>query len=230
MPRVSVLMPVYNCEPYIDKAIESVLNQTYQDFELIVVNDGSTDRSGEIASSYPQVRYYDCPHRGIPATRNFALSKAEGEMIAFLDADDLWTPEKLEHQVNYLEEHPECSIIFCRYQNFTDIPEEEMTEKQEKLLGREIDKCLTAACMRKSLFERFGGFSLTCPYGEDTEWSARLVLGGVDISRRLEEFLYLRRIHNDNITLAHNENDNQAFYTSLADSIRMKLRKGGYKK
>ena len=203
MPRVSVLMPVYNCEPYIGKAIESVLDQTFQDFELIVVNDGSSDKSGEIASSYPQVRCFDRPHKGIPETRNFAVSKAEGELITF---------------------------IFCRYRNFTDIPEEEMTEKQRKLLGREIDKCLTAACMKKSLFDRIGGFSLTCPYGEDTEWSARLVLAGIDISKRLEEFLYLRRIHNDNITLAHNETDNQAFYSSLADSIRMKLRKGGLKK
>ena len=230
MPRVSVLMPVYNCESYINKAIESVLDQTFQDFELIVVNDGSFDKSGEIASSYPQVRYFDRPHKGIPETRNFAVSKAEGELITFLDADDLWAPEKLEHQVRYLDEHPDCYIIFCRYQNFSDIPEDEMTEKQRKLLGREIDKCLTAACMRKSLFDRIGDFSLTCPYGEDTEWSARLVLAGVDISKRLEEFLYLRRIHNDNITLAHNETDNQAFYSSLADSIRMKLRKGGLKK
>ena len=132
--------------------------------------------------------------------------------------------------MKYLDEHPDCDIIFCRYKNFTDIPEEEMTEKQRKLLGREIDKCLTAACMKKSLFDRIGGFSLTCPYGEDTEWSARLVLAGIDISKRLEEFLYLRRIHNDNITLAHNETDNQAFYVSLADSIRMKLRKGGIRK
>ncbi|MGX8702859.1 MAG: glycosyltransferase family 2 protein, partial [bacterium] len=167
------------------------------------------------------------PHGGIPKTRNFALSKAEGELIAFLDADDMWTPEKLEHQVRYLDLHPECDIIFCRYKNFTDIPENEMTERQEKLLGREIDKCLTAACMRRTLFDRVGYFSLTCPYGEDTEWSARLVLAGVDISKRLEEFLYLRRIHGDNITLAHNDSDNNAFYTSLADSIRKKLRRGG---
>ena len=111
MPRVSVLMPVYNCESYINKAIESVLDQTFQDFELIVVNDGSSDKSGEIASSYPQVRYFDRPHKGIPETRNFAVSKAEGELITFLDADDLWAPEKLEHQVKYLDEHPDCDII-----------------------------------------------------------------------------------------------------------------------
>ena len=226
MPEVSVLIPVYNCEKYLGAAIESVLAQTYTDFEIIVVNDGSTDRSSEIAASYPSVRFFDQEHRGIPLTRNFAISKAEGEWITFLDADDLWAPEKLEMQMQYLGEHPDRDIIFCRYRNFTEIPDDQLTPGQKKLLDKEIDQCLTAACIRKSLFERFGGFNPDCAYAEDTEWTARLIMGGIDVSGRLEQFLYLRRVHTGNITLAHNETDNQAFYASLADSIRSRLRKG----
>ncbi len=223
--KVSVLIPVYNCEKYIGEAIESVLAQTYKDFEIIVVNDGSEDKSGSIAASYPSVRVFNRSHEGIPKTRNFALSKAEGGVIAFLDADDLWLPEKLELQAEYLKEHKECGIIFCRYRNFTEIPAERLTEGQKILLNKEIENCLTAACVRKSLFERFGDFNPLCAYGEDTEWLARLAMGGIDLSQRLEEFLYLRRVHEGNITTAHNRTDNKAFYASLAGSIRSRLKK-----
>ena len=223
MPRVSVLMPVYNCEPYIARAIESVFEQTYRDFELIVADDGSTDRSGEIAASFPEVRYYARPHSGISPTRNFLLEKVKGEWIAFLDADDLWTPDKLALQMAYLDAHPDCEIIFCRYRNFTDIPDEELSPAQKNLLGREIQNYLPGAVMRKELFDRFGNFSPSCAYGEDTDWTARLIMGGIDISQRLEEFLYLRRVHAGNISLAHSGSGNQSFYAGLAASIRRRM-------
>ncbi len=225
-PAVSVLIPVYNCERYLESAIDSVLEQTFRNFEIILVNDGSSDRSGEIAASYSTVRLFNCEHKGIPAARNFALSKAEGELIAFLDSDDMWVPEKLELQMNYLNDHPDCEIIFCNYRNFTDIPKEQLTAAQRILLDKKIDHCLTAACIKKTLFERFGGFDPDCAYAEDTEWTARIIMGGVDVSAHLDDILYMRRVHTDNITMAHNDTGNKAFYSSLADSIRNRLLKG----
>ena len=224
MPRVSVLMPVYNCEPYIGKAIESVLDQTFQDFELIVVNDGSSDKSGEIASSYPQVRCFDRPHKGIPETRNFAVSKAEGELITFLDADDLWAPEKLSLQVKYMTGHPDCGIVFCRFRNFTDIPGELRTDRQKELLRAEFSTYLPGACIRKELFDRFGVFSESCAFGEDTEWEARLRLARIDLTHCIDKELYFRRVHEQNITLTHPDMDESARYAIMAQAIRKKWR------
>ena len=94
-PNVCVLIPAYNAEKYIAAALDSVYAQTYSDFEVIVVDDGSDDETGAVVARYPEVIYRKCPHRGISATRNTCLEMASGEWLAFLDADDLWHPEKL---------------------------------------------------------------------------------------------------------------------------------------
>lgn len=108
-PKVSVIMPVYNRERYLSQAIESVLNQTYQDFELIVVDDGSTDRSPEIIRKYAErdkrVRCaFHEKNRGVSAARNTALDMAKGEWIAVIDSDDAWHPERLEKLLRIAEE------------------------------------------------------------------------------------------------------------------------------
>ena len=93
IPLVSVLIPLYNNRLYIDEAIRSVLAQTYRNFEIIVVDDGSEDGGDKTAAGYPEVRLFRKEHSGISKTRNYALSKAQGDLITFLDSDDLWDPE-----------------------------------------------------------------------------------------------------------------------------------------
>jgi glycosyltransferase involved in cell wall biosynthesis len=113
-PKVSVIMPVYNGERYIVSAIESVLAQTYKNFEIVIVNDGSTDNSREKLSAYrqlPFVQYIEQDNRGVAAARNTAIRKATGELIAFLDQDDLWLPEKLDIQVDYLRQHTDVPLV-----------------------------------------------------------------------------------------------------------------------
>lgn len=109
-PRVTVFIPAFNVERYIAESIESVLAQTYRDFELLVVDDGSTDRTLETLRSYehdPRVRIIaNSTNLGRPATRNIGLDLARGELIAFLDGDDICLPERLQHQVDYLDAHP----------------------------------------------------------------------------------------------------------------------------
>ena len=224
-PRVSVLIPVYNCAPWIAAAIESVLAQTYQDFEIIVADDGSTDQTVQIVQRYPRVQYLFQPHSGISAARNLALSKARGELIAFLDADDLWAPNKLALQVSYLDAHPECKIIFCHYHNFTDIPEEKLTLKQKQLLRTEVPLFLAGSCIRKELFNQIGNFNIHYCHSEDTEWVISIKMHGVDISHRLDETLYLRRVHNGNITLTHNGMGHQQYYSMMSKLLLQKLKK-----
>ena len=120
MDRVSAIMPVYNRERYLDVAIESVLNQTYQNMELIIVDDGSTDRSLAIArnyrSLYPEkIRIVTQENQGPSKARNSAIRIANGNLCAFIDSDDLWSPDKIELQVKMLQRHDDASFIYTGY-------------------------------------------------------------------------------------------------------------------
>jgi len=119
-PLVSVIIPVYNGGRYLRAALESVFAQTYRPFEVIVVDDGSADDSGVIAQSFPEVRYIYQTNQGVAAARNNGLEAARGEYFAFLDQDDLWAPEKLKLQVEYLLSHPEVGYTLTQQQFFLD--------------------------------------------------------------------------------------------------------------
>ena len=111
-------MPVYNGEQYISEAIESVLAQTYHNFELIIVNDGSTDNSKSIIESYlgdSRILYFYQKNMGVSSARNLAIRKSKGELISFLDSDDLWHPKKLEVQIEYIKKYPNAHLVFTDY-------------------------------------------------------------------------------------------------------------------
>lgn len=227
-PRVSVLIPCYNAGRYLGAALDSVLAQTYRNFEILVVDDGSEDDSAAVAARYPQVRYFRNAHSGISVTRNLAISKACGEILVFLDADDLWVPEKLEKQVAYLDSHPECQLVYTLVQNFFDGNPETMTQRQEQLLNANMDNCLVTCCIRRDLYETYGGYREDYPYGEDTHWVTRLWAAGVNMKHCIPEALYLRRIHDSNISLTHRKVEQKNIMALMADAIRQarKDRKG----
>lgn len=114
MPQISVIIPAYNCEKTIRQTIESVLKQTFTDFELIVINDGSQDATLDIISSIkdPRIKIYSYPNAGVSASRDRGVTQASGEFIAFLDADDLWTPNKLESQLKLLQDNPLFAVAY----------------------------------------------------------------------------------------------------------------------
>src|SRR2546422_3447261 len=116
-PSVSVVIPVYNGERYLADAIQSVLDQTYQNFEVIVVDDGSTDGSAEVAQRFGEaIRYVHQANGGACKARNTGIAVARGVYLAFLDHDDLWLPDKLAAQVAYLDSHPEVGAVYCQCQ------------------------------------------------------------------------------------------------------------------
>jgi glycosyltransferase involved in cell wall biosynthesis len=122
MPRVSAIIIVLNGEMYIAEAIDSVLAQDFTDWELLVVDDGSTDRTRDIVQSYVDaqpdrvrlLRHPDKGNHGMSATRNLSIAEARGEYIAFLDADDVWLPSKLAEQVQLLDSHPTAALVYGR--------------------------------------------------------------------------------------------------------------------
>ncbi len=113
-PLVSVIIPAYNAERTILETIASVQQQTCSDFEIIVINDGSTDRTLELLSSVedPRLQIFSYSNGGLPTARNRGISHARSEFIALLDADDLWTPDKLELQLAALQQHPEAGVAY----------------------------------------------------------------------------------------------------------------------
>ena len=120
MPLVSVIMPCYNTARYIADAIESVLDQDYPNLELIVVDDGSTDSTRDVIAGYgSRLRLLEQQNQGAAVARNRGLSEARGDVIAFLDSDDLWLPGKLSAQVDYLEAHPDIGAVFSRWAEWT---------------------------------------------------------------------------------------------------------------
>ena len=117
-PRVSVILPCYNGARWISQAIESVLAQTYKDFELLVIDDGSTDNSREIVSSYlhdRRVRYIYQENRGFSGAINRGIKESKGDFIGFIGQDDLWLPHKLELQTKYLSKHRDVDLVHSSY-------------------------------------------------------------------------------------------------------------------
>jgi glycosyltransferase involved in cell wall biosynthesis len=118
IPILSVLMPVYNAERYVAEAVDSILAQTFHDFEFLIINDGSTDGSGAILSRYaerdPRIRLVSRPNIGIVGTLNQLVEMARGEFLGRMDADDIALPDRFKLQVDYLRAHPECLAVGSR--------------------------------------------------------------------------------------------------------------------
>lgn len=112
MPRVSVIIPTYNCSKFLGRALKTALAQSYTDYEVIIMDDGSTDDTKDVVARFGNaVRYFYQPNRGLSAARNAAISKSSGEFLAYLDADDMWHPQKLEKQIAFLDAHKECGFV-----------------------------------------------------------------------------------------------------------------------
>ena len=117
-PAVTVVLSVYNARPYLKECIESVLNQSFKDFEFLIVDDGSTDGSWEIIQMYSDRRMipYQISNSGVARAKNFLIEKARGMWVAVIDADDVWHPLKLEIQIKFLDQNPKCVLLgsFCQ--------------------------------------------------------------------------------------------------------------------
>src|SRR5262245_13126916 len=120
--KVTVLMPAFNAEKYIGEAIRSILGQTFADFELLIVNDGSSDSTSSIVQQFndQRVRLLECPHRGISLTLNEGLTEAKGDYIARFDADDISLPERLEKQISFLDHQQDYVLVGCDAEYITE--------------------------------------------------------------------------------------------------------------
>ena len=185
-PIVSVMMPVHNAERYVAEAVESILAQTFEDFEFIIIDDGSTDGSLAIIEAYARrddrIRLISRENRGLVATRNELLSKSTGQYCALLDADDVALPERLNRQVEYMEQHPQCVVVGSRVllidsdgdpiREIVDLFTHEQLDNQ--LLEGIVHLYHTSVIMRRKAVENVGGYRNGYAPAEDVDLYLRL--------------------------------------------------------
>ncbi len=221
---ISVIMPVYNGEPYLTEAIDSVLGQTYQSLELIIILDSrSTDRSEEIARSYPSnVACYIQKSVGLSAARNDGIDLARGEFFAFLDCDDIWMLNKLELQMAAFARDPELDMVFGHVRQFYS-PEIEDEVRKKWTYAAEIMPAhiASAILVRRESFFRVGLFEPKLHFGDFIDWYPRAVERGLK-GHMLSEILFRRRIHFNNIGIREREHQSDYVYAikSLLDRRR----------
>jgi len=202
-PLISCIVPVFNGEAYLGEALGSIWQQTYRPLEIIVVDDGSTDGTAAVAAGYgDRVRYVKQINTGAPTARNLGLSMARGEFVAFLDADDLWHPEKLERQIARFAARPELQVCVSYLQNFW-IPKLEV--EKSRFLGHPLSEPLAGystvtLLARRVLFEQVGLFSPDLRIGDTTDWFLRASEQGAVIEL-LSDVLAYRRMHEHNMSM-----------------------------
>ena len=200
-PLVSVIIPVYNYDRYLGEAINSALGQTYQRLEVIVVDDGSTDLSCEVARSFAGrgVRSWHQVHAGIGPARNKGVELAQGEFIAFLDADDRWPLEKIERQLRAFESDPALEMVFGQAVQLQNGPEWESGVKDMKLDVAAMVPGMVPGTMliKREAFLRVGKFQGEWKVGEFIDWYARAVELQIR-SLVLPDLFLWRRIHDSN--------------------------------
>lgn len=182
-PLVSVIIPTYDRWPMLREAIASVLDQSYKEFELIVVDDGSKDGTAERLKRYgSDLRVLSQPRRGVAAARNFGVRSCRGRYLAFLDSDDLWRPKKLEIQVAFMAAH---EIQICQTEEVwirrgvRVNPKKRHRKPSGDIFRSSLDLCLvspSAVMMTRELFERVGGFDEVFTVCEDYDLWLRVAL------------------------------------------------------
>lgn len=198
MKLVSIIIPVYNYEMYLAEAIQSALDQSFADTEVIVVNDGSSDSSGEIAQGFGDaITYVRQDRGGNGAARNLGVVTSGGDYLSFLDADDRWHPTKIEKEAGLLESNPQLDGVRSLVREFVS---PELNDEQRQRIRSTHDVIpglLHYGTMRRTAFDRMGGFTTDLQLAVGVDFSARWADLGLE-SQLLEEVLVERRLHSSN--------------------------------
>jgi len=233
VPRVSVIMPVYNAEPFVGQALKSILDQTFRDFELIIVDDGSGDRSREIVHSFHDERIVSIENGrnlGLTASLNVGLEKARGEFIARQDADDLSLPERLEKQVAFLDSHPTVGLVGCALTVINDVGNA-LTAIPSVVEPLEISAVLSqrnpiahgTAVIRRTCLEKTGPYREEFPYAQDYDLWLRIA--EIAEVANIPGLLYQWRITRGSITLGKKRLQDR--FSRLAAELALERRTNG---
>lgn len=219
-PLVSVIVPAYQAEAYLDEALESVFAQDYAEYEVILVDDGSTDRTAEIAAAHP-VRVLRQANRGPAAARNAGVAVARGELLAILDADDLWPPRRLSRQVAHLREHPRDGLVMGLTEAFVTPGQDRPAHYPPVADAGPYPGHHCTMLVRREVFDLIGPFDESLRLSEDLDWLARAGDAGVQIGR-LDCTLLRYRVHAGNTS-----RDPAANYRATMRMLRASVQRKG---
>jgi glycosyltransferase involved in cell wall biosynthesis len=198
-PRISVIIPVYNHGLYLAEAIKSVLVQTLPPSEIIVVDDGSTDGTAETSRSFlPQIRYFRQAHRGLGSARNLGIEASRGNIIAHLDADDIWLPDKLAVQMEAMRDRQERALIGGHVESFLspDLPEDKRAKLHcpaQPLPGLSA----SALIVKREVYDLIGLYETHWRIGTDLNWLVRVRDAGLE-TFIVSRVVMRRRLHAEN--------------------------------
>ena len=223
--HVSVIIPLYNGERYLRQALDSVLNQSFAPFEVIVVNDGSTDGSSDILDTYgKRIVRIDQTNAGTAAARNAGVDASEGDLLAFIDQDDYWVEDKLEKQTSILSKDSDTQIAWGLVQQFMSPELSEGFRRRYRCQEEPVSGYLPSALLiRRKAFEQIGPFNTRWKIGEWADWYARYKQSGV-LSENVPVIVTYRRIHEGNkgITMAE---DRKEYISLIRENIKRKRAK-----
>lgn len=229
-PKVSVLMPAYNSEKYIAEAIESILNQTFADFEFIIINDGSTDNTAKIVQKYAKsdkrIRFINhTKNKGLIAVLNEGLGLCVGEYIARFDSDDISLPERFARQVEYMDAHPECGVVGAWINQFdTDIKQGNIYRypPKSKMFDFIIKGCLVAhpvTMIRKSVLdENKIKYNPAYKYAED--YGFWIQIAQHTEIHNVQQILLNYRWYGDNISIVHSQEQSKCTEQIRRDALQ----------
>ena len=223
---VSVIIPVFNCEAYLAEAVGSVLAQSYRPLEIVIVDDGSTEGTAEVARSFddPSVRYCYQENAGIGAARNKGIDLARGEYFAFLDADDIWAPEKLSLQMACLQEDPDLEMVFGQVTEFRQSTPDGPPSARAGAEGRAFAGYMAGTLLiKRESFLKVGPFETRWRIGEFVDWYARATELGLK-SHLVPYVVMRRRIHETNIGIR--EKSSQVDYVRILKQALDRRRSG----
>jgi len=200
LPLVSIMLPVLNAERFLPQGLASIHAQSYSNYEVIVVDGGSTDATPALAQHAANVRYLPQAGPGLAGAWNTGLQAARGQYISFLESDDLWSPDKLARQVDYLEQHLDRQYVIGQVRLFLEpgcaLPAGLNPAVFE---GSHIGRMPGTLMARRGLFDQIGLFEPRWQITPDIDWFARLAAEGVP-GAALPDVLLFRRIHETNLT------------------------------
>ncbi len=230
---VSVVIPAYNVENYISQSIRSVLDQTFNNWELIVIDDGSKDRTGDVCAQFSKhIKYYRQVNSGVAAARNKGVELARGDLIALLDADDYWYPNKLEKQIELFKRYPDLDLVTSNYNYLTDegdvLPS---AFERNPLVGAMLEQSRSIGSLlfqreqlpeflmnpfghpsltifRKSLFKKVGGYCSAFTVAEDVHFQVRYLAASCAFGAIFEP-LGVYRIRSQSATRNDNARGNE---------------------
>lgn len=202
---LSVIVPVHNGEAYLQEALESILAAYPVPPEIIVADDGSTDRTPEIARSFSAVDYLRQEHAGPSAARNLGVQRARGEWLAFLDADDTWTREHGSDLLPWLESHPDFAGVFGWVEQFIS-PELSSVEAERLICPSAPQRAQLPGCLllRRNVFDQVGPFCCNYRAGEFIDWCLRAQEQGHQFGE-VDSVVLRRRLHLTNLGRVHRD-------------------------